>query len=71
MAATPVFFWLVFFRCCDSLRCTDCDFCISMFDNYQWHSSTDYLFLRNNMPDYERLKSKLYSSKGKLINSGV
>ena len=52
------------YRACDRLRCTDCDFSVSSFDNVQWASNIDYLFLRNNMPDYERLKSKLRAKKG-------
>ena len=52
------------FRACDRLRCTDCDFCVCVFHNYAWDSSVDYLFLRNNIPDFDRLKSKLRSRKG-------
>ena len=53
-----------FFRTCDQLRCTDCDFKVSTFDNFQWKKDTDYLFLRNNMPEFDRLKSKLTPRKG-------
>ena len=52
-------------RCCDELRCTDCDFRIEVFDNFDWHPSTDYLFLRNNMPDRAKLKAKLKKKTGK------
>ncbi|KAI0215278.1 hypothetical protein LSAT2_032659 [Lamellibrachia satsuma] len=51
-------------RICDKLRCTDCDFRVASFDNYKWHPSTDYLFLRNNMPDFDKLRVKLVSKKG-------
>ena len=51
-------------RTCDQLRCTDCDFKVSTFDNFQWKKDTDYLFLRNNMPDFDRLRSKLMPKKG-------
>ncbi|XP_074645569.1 cilia- and flagella-associated protein 418-like [Tubulanus polymorphus] len=51
-------------KCCDRLRCTDCDFKIVQFDNCKWHSSTDYLFLRNNVPDHEKLRAKLTSELG-------
>lgn len=51
-------------RTCDRLRCTDCDFNVLSFDDVHWASNTDYLFLRNNMPDYQRLKSKLKTKKG-------
>ena len=52
------------FRACDQLRCTDCDFSVLSFDNVHWATNTDYLFLRNNMPDLERLRSKLKPKKG-------
>ncbi|XP_070575998.1 cilia- and flagella-associated protein 418-like [Ptychodera flava] len=51
-------------RSCDKLRCTDCDFKIVMYDNYEWHSSCDYLFLRNNVPDFNKLSAKLLKKKG-------
>lgn len=51
-------------RVCDSLRCTDCDFKVEIFDDRSWHPKTDYLFLRNNMPDFEKLKSNLLHRKG-------
>ncbi|KAF6022437.1 C8orf37 [Bugula neritina] len=51
-------------RACDSLRCTDCDFKVSTFKDVVWDSSTDYLFLRNNMPDFSRLKAKLLHKSG-------
>lgn len=53
-----------FFRSCDTLRCTSCDFKVASFDDFDWESSTDYLFLRNNAPDFDRLKSKLTRKKG-------
>ena len=55
------------FRACDKLRCTDCDFKICMFDNFVWDSATDYLFLRNNIPDFSKLKSKLKPKSGNKI----
>lgn len=33
-------------RSCDQLRCTSCDFRVLMFDDCEWDSSCDYLFLR-------------------------
>ncbi|XP_060556550.1 cilia- and flagella-associated protein 418-like [Ruditapes philippinarum] len=51
-------------RSCDMLRCTSCDFKVASFDDFDWDSSTDYLFLRNNAPDFERLKSNLSRRKG-------
>ena len=55
---------MMFCRTCDRLRYTDCDFNVLSFDDVHWAANTDYLFLRNNMPDYQRLKSKLKTKKG-------
>uniref|UniRef100_A0A673IYY2 Cilia- and flagella-associated protein 418 n=1 Tax=Sinocyclocheilus rhinocerous TaxID=307959 RepID=A0A673IYY2_9TELE len=46
-------------RACNHLRCTSCDFSVIMFEDHEWDSSCDYLFFRNNMPDYHKLKAKL------------
>ena len=54
----------LFCRTCDKMRCTSCDFKVCSFDNFEWHKDTDYLFLRNNAPDYERLKSHLDPKNG-------
>ncbi|KAH3776768.1 hypothetical protein DPMN_178200 [Dreissena polymorpha] len=51
-------------RSCDTLRCTSCDFRVVSFNDFQWHKDTDYLFLRNNAPDFDRLKPKLKSKQG-------
>lgn len=51
-------------RACNQLRCTSCDFRVAMFDDHEWDPSCDYLFLRNNMPDYHKLKAKLRRRKG-------
>lgn len=51
-------------RACNNLRCTGCDFRVCQFNNYKWTSDTNYLFLRNNVPDFEKLKPKLSDSKG-------
>ncbi|XP_076827653.1 cilia- and flagella-associated protein 418 isoform X2 [Brachyhypopomus gauderio] len=51
-------------RACDQLRCTSCDFRVAMFDDHEWHSSCDYLFFRNNMPDHTKLRSKLRRRRG-------
>jgi hypothetical protein len=32
--------------CCDSIRCTKCDFKVVVFDNQAWHKDVDYLFFR-------------------------
>ena len=46
------------------MRCTSCDFHVMWFDNYSWSDSCDYYFLRNNVPDFGRLKRKLNISQG-------
>ncbi|NXR92614.1 CH037 protein, partial [Hypocryptadius cinnamomeus] len=33
-------------RACDQLRCTACDFRVSLFNDYVWDQSCDYLFFR-------------------------
>ncbi|RMC15139.1 hypothetical protein DUI87_07321 [Hirundo rustica rustica] len=33
-------------RTCDQLRCTACDFRVSLFNDYVWDQSCDYLFFR-------------------------
>ncbi|XP_077430761.1 cilia- and flagella-associated protein 418 [Vanacampus margaritifer] len=51
-------------RSCDQLRCTSCDFRVLAFDDCEWDSSCDYLFLRNNMPNHGKLGAKLRKRKG-------
>lgn len=51
-------------RSCDQLRCTTCDFLVLKFDDCRWDVSCDYLFLRNNMPERHKLRSRLKSSSG-------
>jgi Retinal Maintenance len=51
------------------LRCTGCDFAVSSFNDVQWSDDTDYLFLRNNMPDFHRVRTKLVPKKGASISS--
>ncbi|XP_067121034.1 cilia- and flagella-associated protein 418-like [Centruroides vittatus] len=51
-------------RTCDNLRCIKCDFKVSSFDNFTWKNTTDYIFLRNNMPDFNKLKVNLESKPG-------
>ena len=48
---------------CDQLRCTACDFRVIYFDNMAWQKETDYLFLRNNVPDFKRLKPRLSNKR--------
>ncbi|XP_062254312.1 cilia- and flagella-associated protein 418 [Platichthys flesus] len=51
-------------RSCDRLRCISCDFRVLMFDDCEWDSSCDYLFLRNNVPDRQKLRDKLKKRRG-------
>ncbi|XP_020824457.1 cilia- and flagella-associated protein 418 [Phascolarctos cinereus] len=51
-------------RTCDQLRCTACDFRVLSFDDYKWDKSCDYLFFRNNMPEFNKLKAKMTKRKG-------
>ncbi|XP_014583697.1 cilia- and flagella-associated protein 418 isoform X2 [Equus przewalskii] len=51
-------------RACDHLRCIACDFWIVSYDDYMWDKSCDYLFFRNNMPEFHKLKTKLVKKKG-------
>ncbi|XP_039974062.1 protein C8orf37 homolog [Xiphias gladius] len=51
-------------RSCDQLRCTSCDFRVLTFDDCEWDLSCDYLFLRNNTPDRQKLGAKLKKRKG-------
>ena len=37
------------------------------YDNYQWNSSCDYLFFRNNIPDFSKLKVNLIKKHGKFM----
>ncbi|XP_053816153.1 cilia- and flagella-associated protein 418 isoform X4 [Vidua chalybeata] len=51
-------------RTCDHLRCTACDFRVSLFNDYVWDQSCDYLFFRNNMPELSKLRAKMIKKKG-------
>lgn len=50
--------------CCDSLRCTKCDFKVMWFHNQSWDDSVDYLFFRNNFPTESKLAPKLLREPG-------
>nr|KAF6426104.1 cone-rod dystrophy 16 [Molossus molossus] len=51
-------------RACDRLRCIACDFWVVSYDDYMWDRSCDYLFFRNNVPEFHKLKTKLVEKKG-------
>ena len=53
-------------RSCDNLMCLSCDFSVVSFDGWRWSnggcdggSGADYLFLRNNYPDFQRLRDRI------------
>ena len=46
-------------RSCSNLMCLSCDFRVVSFDGWRWSDGADYLFLRNNYPDFQRLSSQL------------
>ena len=46
-------------RSCDNLMCLSCDCKVVSFDGWRWSDGADYLFLRNNFPDFQRLSSQL------------
>lgn len=48
-------------RACDALLCLTCNHPVVAFEQVAWLESTDYLFLRNNIPDFSRLKGRLRS----------
>jgi len=35
-----------------------------MLNDYEWQEDCDYLFFRNNIPDFDKLKSKLTRRRG-------
>ena len=47
-------------RACDNLLCLSCNIPVVMLDNLQWDSSTDYLFLRNNIPNVSKLRGRIH-----------
>eukprot|EP00050_Salpingoeca_kvevrii_P003324 m.221710 g.221710 ORF g.221710 m.221710 type:complete len:169 (+) comp10811_c1_seq4:319-825(+) len=49
---------------CDKLRCTACDFKVCIFDDYRWSDECQYLFFRNNIPDFDKLKPMLHNAPG-------
>lgn len=60
-------FNLVCCRVCDKLRCILCDFKVCLFDSFEWYLETDYLFFRNNVLDFYRLKFNFIFKNGVCI----
>lgn len=55
-------------RSCNEMHCIDCDQKVLTFNCYAWKSrSVDYLFLRNNFPDFARLRNVLTSNRSRLV----
>lgn len=50
--------------CCNSMRCTKCDFKVLAFNDQEWDSSADYLFFRNNYPTTDKLEPLLTCLSG-------
>ena len=46
-------------RACPSLLCLGCNLPVIRLDNLRWHEDTDYLFLRNNVPDIKKLRGNM------------
>ena len=46
---------------CSHTRCSDCDCAVVCFRDHVWTEEVEYLFLRNNYPDFDRMKEKLKS----------
>ena len=61
-------FTIIYFRTCSTLRCVQCDFGVISFQDTKWDKSVDYLFLRNNYPEKEKLKKKLTHDYKRLVN---
>jgi len=40
-----------------------------MLNDYEWQEDCDYLFFRNNIPDFDKLKSKLTRRRGKFFGT--
>jgi hypothetical protein len=55
-------------RPCNALRCTSCDFKVLALEDRRWDDTVDYLFLRNNMPDVQKLRAKLVPAKGARVH---
>jgi len=49
---------------CSSLRCFNCDKKVHRFINGSWHSSVDYMFVRNNNTNTEVLKTGVMFDPG-------
>jgi hypothetical protein len=56
---------------CDSLLCSQCNFKVLVFLHGSWDKSVDYMFVRNNMPNVDKLKAKLitHSPQSELYNN--
>eukprot|EP01012_Entosiphon_sulcatum_P057460 TRINITY_DN81231_c0_g1_i1.p1 TRINITY_DN81231_c0_g1~~TRINITY_DN81231_c0_g1_i1.p1 ORF type:complete len:245 (+),score=21.03 TRINITY_DN81231_c0_g1_i1:116-850(+) len=55
---------LIIDKKCDNMVCIKCDFKVSAFEHYRWSPSVSYIFLRNNVPDFEKLRVMLEFEQG-------
>ena len=46
-------------RSCDRLLCLQCNIPVISIDHVEWDQSTDYLFLRNNVPNIDKLRGNI------------
>eukprot|EP01033_Poteriospumella_lacustris_P010970 gene10970-7807_t len=49
---------------CDALLCSQCNFKVLSFADRRWQAAADYLFLRNNMPNRDKLATRLDAAPG-------
>jgi len=49
---------------CDQLLCSQCNFRILFFLNFEWDTKVEYMFFRNNMPNVEKLSVMLLPREG-------
>ena len=55
----PTFISIAISNYCRQIQCLNSDHMVMIFNQYKWHSSVDYLFLRLNFPNRDKLKQKL------------
>ncbi|XP_037582396.1 cilia- and flagella-associated protein 418-like isoform X1 [Dermacentor silvarum] len=51
-------------RACSHIHCCKCDFQVSVFEDFAWDETADYLFFRNSVPDASKLRSRLFRKLG-------
>ncbi|XP_049525562.1 cilia- and flagella-associated protein 418-like isoform X2 [Dermacentor silvarum] len=51
-------------QACSHIHCCKCDFQVSVFEDFAWDETADYLFFRNSVPDASKLRSRLFRKLG-------